>query len=126
MSFSFYVYRGPAGLPAVTQWPHMLSEALGLRDEVRGVLSTLLPHIEWVSEKDGNSFGRGIDPRYNSGFSIWLHENEAGLVSLISTSSHASPHTLALIMKHFRLNYCCTSFGDFRQPSSCDDHWNAD
>ncbi|THD01147.1 hypothetical protein B1810_21395 [Panacagrimonas perspica] len=102
----------------------MLAEDLGPRAEIRRVLETLLHSLKWISGEGTQISGEAIDPRYDSAYRLSLHENESGAVCFITTTNHASPQTLSVIMDRFSLNYCCTDFGDFRQPHRCDDNWN--
>jgi len=122
MGFSFYLYRGPKLLPPITRWESNMGEPIGSGPEIRDALSHLLPSVVWESSSSGHTFGRAIDPRYDVGHSLATFEQD-GVVLLISTSNHASPFTLAKIMDRFSLNYCCTEFGDFRDPHASDDDW---
>jgi len=122
MSFHFYLYRGPEALPPITEWNGNMAEPIGTAAEVQTALIQLLPAVEWGTRKDGFTFGNALDARYNVGHSLSTYEID-GVVDIISTCNHASPFTLAKIMDFFRLNYCCTSFGDFRQPHQSDDDW---
>ena len=122
MSFTFYLYRGPASLPPLTQWESNRAEPIGPGLEVRDALSQLLPSVEWGAQKNGHVFGNALDPRYDVRHLLSTYEID-GAVVLISTSNHASSHTLARIMDRFGLNYCCTEFGDFRAPHASDDDW---
>jgi hypothetical protein len=124
MSFHFYLYRGPDGLPPVTQWPSMLAQPLGAPERVRGALAGLLLNLEWIGDQGSRAFGKAVDPYYKCNFYVHIHEDDAGSAALISLSSSASPRTLATVMDHLSLNYCCSSLGDLRYPHDCDDHWN--
>jgi len=124
MSFNFWMYRAAPDLAPVTQWPDMLAEELGSPAEMRQILETLLHSVKWAPNEGSQSSGEAIDPRYDSAYRFSLHENKSGSVCLITTTNHASPQTLSAIMDRFSLNYCCTDFGDFRQPHLCDDNWN--
>ena len=64
MSFDFYPYRAPQGLPPVAQWPSTLAQPLVASEEVRGILSGFLEGLQWIKHDSGRSFGKAIDPRY--------------------------------------------------------------
>ena len=124
MSWSFYIYRAPAGTPPVIEWPRMLSEAVGTPEEVRTILTEMLPAVEWIKIEKDNSFGSSGDLHHQiGGFYVHLHNNDAGLVSLISMGNGGSPLTLSRVMDRLGLNYCCTEFGDFREPHRCNAEW---
>lgn len=122
MSFNFHMYRGVEGLAPLTKWEENMAAPIGVRAEVCDALSKLLPSVEWREHKGGHTFGRAVDPRYDVDHALSTFELE-GAVVLISTDNRASPFTLAKIMDHFNLNYCCTDFGDFRDPHASDDDW---
>lgn len=123
MGFNFYMYRGAADIPPFTRWESNLAAPIAPRDDVWSGLSELFPSIKRESEKDGHTFGHGVDARYDCQFQVSTVEIHAGVVVFISTDNRASPSTLSAIMDRFKLNYCCTDFGDFRHPQSCDDDW---
>jgi hypothetical protein len=123
MSFNFHMYRGVGSLPPLTEWEENMATPIGVRADVCDALSKLLPSVEWKEYKNGHTFGSAVDARYDVGYALSTFELE-GAVVLISTDNRASSCTLAKIMDHFSLNYCCTDFGDFRDPHTSDDDWN--
>lgn len=123
MSFSFHLYRAPAHTGPISEWERNLAEPIGSATEVHAALAQLFATLTWGLPVNGHTHGEAFDERRRAWFRIATYEVEPAVVSIISVGHQASPATISTIMDRFGLNFCCTDFGDFRNPHLSEEDW---
>jgi len=120
MSFHFYLYRAPAGLPPINRWSEMQAQPLGTVEHVIEQLSVLYPDLTWT-RSGTHWFGSGPNRPKDPYIDISLTEDEANQCFFVVLNK-AAPSVMRRIMEAMRLNYACApESGDLVDPYAYDD-----
>ncbi len=101
MSFLFYLYRAPDGLPPINRWSEMHATPLGSAEQVKEKLSSLYPALKW---KKQDKFWYGLTDQIDPYLDIMLTEEEQNNCFFVVLNK-AAPSIMRKIMEALNLNY---------------------
>jgi hypothetical protein len=116
MSFHFYLYRAPEGLPAMNRWNELHAQPLGPVEEVKAALTALFAQLRWENVGDAWLGSGACAPGEGPYLDIILSEESPGQCHFVVLNK-AAPSVMRKVMEGLRLNHACApEAGDLVDP----------
>lgn len=101
MSFLFYLYKAPEGLPPINRWSENHAAPLGSVEQVMKELSLLYPQLQW---RRGDKYWVGLSSQLEPYLDIILTEEKQNNCFFVVLNK-AAPSVMRKIMEALNLNY---------------------